>query len=70
MKRAISQAMRQGAQGIKIEVSGRLAGAEMARREWQMEGRVPRNTLRSVHRLRHGRSADHLRPHRRQGVDL
>ncbi len=47
MKRAIGQAMRQGAQGIKIQVSGRLSGAEMARREWQMEGRVPRNTLRS-----------------------
>jgi small subunit ribosomal protein S3 len=47
MKRAIGQAMRQGAMGIKIQVSGRLAGAEMARREWQMEGRVPRNTLRS-----------------------
>jgi small subunit ribosomal protein S3 len=40
--------MRQGALGIKIQVSGRLAGAEMARREWQMEGRVPRSTLRSV----------------------
>ncbi|NLX08541.1 MAG: 30S ribosomal protein S3 [Chloroflexi bacterium] len=47
MKRAIGQAMRQGAKGIKIQVSGRLAGAEMARREWQMEGQVPRNTLRS-----------------------
>lgn len=48
MKRAISQAMRQGALGIKIVVSGRLAGAEMARREQAMEGRVPRSTLRSV----------------------
>jgi small subunit ribosomal protein S3 len=48
MKRAISQAMRQGALGVKITVSGRLAGAEMARREWQMEGRVPRHTLRSA----------------------
>jgi small subunit ribosomal protein S3 len=48
IKRAISQAMRQGAQGIKIQVSGRLAGAEMARREWQVEGRIPRNTLRSI----------------------
>lgn len=47
IKRAISQAMRQGAQGIKIEVSGRLAGADMARREWQTEGRVPRGTLRA-----------------------
>ncbi len=48
MKRAISQAMRQGALGIRIQASGRLAGAEMARREWQVEGRVPRGTLRSV----------------------
>jgi small subunit ribosomal protein S3 len=48
MKRAIAQAMRQGALGIKIQASGRLAGAEMARREWQVEGRIPRNTLRSV----------------------
>jgi len=47
MKRAISQAMRQGALGVKIMISGRLAGSEMARREYQMEGRVPRNTLRS-----------------------
>ena len=47
IKRAISQAMRQGAQGIKVEVSGRLAGGDMARREWQSEGRVPRNTLRA-----------------------
>ena len=47
MKRAVSQAMRQGAQGIRIEVSGRLAGADMARREWVSEGRIPRNTLRA-----------------------
>ncbi len=47
IKRAISQAIRQGAQGIRIQVSGRLAGAEMARREWAGEGRVPRNTLRA-----------------------
>lgn len=47
IKRAIGQAMRQGAEGIKIMVSGRLGGAEMSRREHQMEGRVPRNTLRS-----------------------
>ena len=47
MKRAVGQAMRQGAQGIKIMCSGRLHGAEMARKEWRMEGRVPRNTLRA-----------------------
>lgn len=47
MKRAVAQAMRQGAKGIRINVSGRLGGSEMARREWMVEGRVPRNTLRS-----------------------
>ncbi|KAB2902806.1 MAG: 30S ribosomal protein S3 [Anaerolineae bacterium] len=47
MKRAIGQALRQGALGVKIMVSGRLGGAEMSRTEYQMEGRVPRNTLRS-----------------------
>ena len=47
MKRAAAQAMRFGAEGVKIICSGRLAGAEMARREWVMEGRVPRNTLRA-----------------------
>src|SRR5258706_3390899 len=40
MKRAIGQAMRQGAQGIKIAVAGRLGGSEMPRREWQPQGRV------------------------------
>lgn len=47
MKRAIQQAMRQGAQGIKIEVAGRLAGAEMSRSVWLREGRVPLQTLRA-----------------------
>ena len=47
MKRAIQQAMRLGAGGIKIICSGRLAGSEMARRESVMEGRVPRSTLRA-----------------------
>jgi small subunit ribosomal protein S3 len=47
IKRAISQAMRQGAQGVRVQVSGRLAGADMARREAVSEGQVPRNTLRA-----------------------
>ena len=47
MKRATTQTMRMGAEGIKISCSGRLTGAEMARREWVMEGRVPRSTLRA-----------------------
>ena len=47
MKRAIQQAMRAGAEGIKIMVSGRLAGAEMARTVWLRDGRVPLQTLRA-----------------------
>jgi len=47
MKRAMQQAMRQGAEGIRVQVSGRLAGAEMARTIHMREGRVPRQTLRA-----------------------
>lgn len=47
MKRAIQQAMRQGAEGIRVEVGGRLSGAEMARVVNMREGRVPRQTLRA-----------------------
>ena len=47
MKRAITNAMRLGAQGIKIASSGRLNGAEIARYEWYREGRVPLHTLRA-----------------------
>jgi small subunit ribosomal protein S3 len=47
MKRAVSNAMRLGAQGIRINVSGRLNGAEIARVEWYREGRVPLHTLRA-----------------------
>jgi small subunit ribosomal protein S3 len=47
MKRAIQQSMRQGAQGIRIEVAGRLSGAEMARTIHMREGQVPRQTLRA-----------------------
>ncbi len=47
MKRAVTQAMRLGAQGIKVMVSGRLAGAEIARSQWYQEGRVPLQTLKA-----------------------
>jgi small subunit ribosomal protein S3 len=47
MKRAIQQAMRQGALGVRVEVGGRLSGAEMARVVNMREGRVPRQTLRA-----------------------
>ena len=47
MKRAVQNAMRQGAEGVKIQVGGRLGGAEIARSEWYREGRVPLHTLRA-----------------------
>ncbi|MBU1536323.1 30S ribosomal protein S3 [Myxococcota bacterium] len=47
MKKSIQNTMSMGAQGIKVHLAGRLGGAEMARREWYMEGRVPLHTLRA-----------------------
>ena len=47
MKRAVTNTMRLGAQGIKVRVAGRLNGAEIARSEWYHEGRVPLHTLRA-----------------------
>jgi small subunit ribosomal protein S3 len=66
MKRAVQSAMRLGAEGIRINCSGRLGGAEIARMEWYREGRVPLHTLRAdvdygVHNVRYLR---------RQGLDL
>ncbi|MCC6176745.1 MAG: 30S ribosomal protein S3 [Chloroflexi bacterium] len=47
MKQAVGRAIRFGAKGVRIQVSGRLGGAEMSRREWEREGRVPLHTLRA-----------------------
>lgn len=47
MKRAVQNAMRAGALGVRVQVSGRLGGAEIARTEWYREGRVPLHTLRA-----------------------
>ncbi len=47
MKKAVNISLKFGAKGIKISCSGRLGGAEMARREWYREGRVPLHTLRA-----------------------
>ena len=47
MKQAITRSMRAGAEGIRIMCAGRLSGSEMARREWQRDGRVPLQTLRA-----------------------
>ena len=54
MKRAVQSAMRLGAQGIRINCSGRLGGAEIARQEWYREGRVPLHTHARRYRLRRG----------------
>jgi small subunit ribosomal protein S3 len=48
MRKAVSSAMKGGALGIRIQCSGRLGGAEMGRREWYREGRVPLHTLRAM----------------------
>ena len=47
MKRVLTNTMRLGAQGVKISVSGRLNGVDIARREWYHDGRVPLHTLRA-----------------------
>ena len=47
MKRGVQNAMRMGALGIRVNVAGRLGGAEIARTEWYREGRVPLHTLRA-----------------------
>jgi len=47
MKQAVGRAMRFGAKGVRVQVSGRLGGAEMSRREWEREGRVPLHTIRA-----------------------
>jgi small subunit ribosomal protein S3 len=47
MRRAVGRSMQAGAEGVRIECKGRLRGAEMARREWVLEGRVPLHTLRA-----------------------
>jgi len=47
MKQSVGRSMRFGAKGIRVQVSGRLGGAEMSRREWEREGRVPLHTLRA-----------------------
>jgi small subunit ribosomal protein S3 len=49
-----------GAAGIKVQISGRIGGAEIARTEWYKEGRIPLQTLQSRHRLFYGKSGDNL----------
>ena len=60
MKRAIQQAIRQGAEGVKIQVAGRLNGAEMCRTTWLREGRVPLQNFARRYRFRAYRSSHYL----------
>ena len=69
MKRAIEQTMEAGAKGIKIQLSGRLGGAEMSRREKQIAGSIPLVHPAGEDRLRLRRSEDRPGPHRHPGLD-
>ena len=70
MKRAVTNTMRIGALGIKVRVSGRLNGAEIARTEGYREGRVPLHTFRADIDYGLAEAQDDLRRHRREGLDL
>jgi len=70
MKRAVQSAMRLGAEGIRINCSGRLGGAEIARMEWYREGRVPLHTLRADIDYGVATAVHDVRHLWRQGLDL
>ncbi len=70
MKRAIQTVQKAGAQGIKVQCSGRLGGSEMSRKEQYREGRVPLHTLRADIDYGFREAQDHVGPGRREGVDL
>ncbi len=68
MKRAVMSTMRSGALGVKVRVSGRLNGSEIARTEWYREGRIPLHTFRADIDYGLSEAQHHLRRHRRQGA--
>ncbi len=70
MKKSISSTMKMGAEGIKIQCGGRLGGAEIARTEKYMEGRVPLHTLRADIDYATSTAHHHVRHDRRQSLDL
>jgi small subunit ribosomal protein S3 len=70
MKRAVGNAMRLGALGIKVNVAGRLNGAEIARSEWYREGRVPLHTLRADIDYGFAEAKTTYGDHRHQGLGL
>ena len=70
MRKAVDSALRFGCKGIKVRVSGRLNGAEIARSEWYLQGQLPLHTLARRHRFRFQPGVYDVWRHRRQGVDL
>ncbi len=70
MRKAVESALRFGARGIKVRVSGRLNGAEIARSEWYLHGQLPLQTLRADIDYGSGGGGHDLRPDRREGVAL
>ena len=70
MRKGLQGAQRAGAKGIRIQVSGRLGGAEMSRSEFYREGSCAAAHAAREHRLRLLRGQDHFRPHRCEGLDL
>ncbi len=70
VKQGVQRSIKAGAKGVKIQVSGRLGGTEMSRREWDKEGRIPLGHAPRRHQLRRGPRPHHLWPDRGQGLDL
>ena len=70
MRKAVESALRFGARGIKVRVSGRLNGAEIARSEWYLHGQLPLQTLRADIDYGFAEAQHDLRPDRREGVAL
>ena len=70
MRKAVDSALRFGCKGIKVRVAGRLNGAEIARKEWYLQGRLPSADSSRGHRLRHRGSKHDVRRDRREVLDL
>ena len=70
MRKAVDSALRFGCKGIKVRVSGRLNGAEIARSEWYLQGQLPLHTLRADIDYGFSRSVHDVRRDRRQVLDV
>ena len=70
MRKSVDSALRFGCKGIKIRCGGRLNGAEIARSEWYLQGRLPLHTLRADIDYGQAEARDHLRRDRREVLDL